>query len=338
VAPRRIEVADWPKALGHETAKELQAMLQRVVAEARGDEVLNDLFTAAKDFLVARAPKGSLGVSLHGSMRTRVEEARLAAQAEAQRDDEQEAREELLSKKGKEEAFLETLNKELADEKRALTKRRTLSFGHEGDRLGDEVSDESGEDEGDAEDAPPRGTTSRYLLEYSVLGKLGEGGGGSVVKARNRLDKRLYALKIINCKKTSKKVLREILTLSRLVHPHIVRYYGAWQEFDDNGPSTNNESIEADESSTSSSSSDRSSDSPSRSSSSSSSDSSNSGLWQKRAPPGSSELQEGSMGDGWDDDDGASRASHFSFSLGDGWQDPPGDAVEDVKTKGLLYM
>ena len=338
VAPRRIEIADWPKVLGHEAAKELRVELQHVIAEARGSEVLNDFFTTSKEFLTTRVPRSSPAISLESSMRVRVEDARLAAQEEAQRHDALEAEEEIRCKKIKEDAFLETLNKELADEKRAFSRQRALSIEHEGNRPRSEDSGGSHDDDSDSDEAPPRGTTSRYLLEYHVLGKLGEGGGGSVVKARNRLDKRLYAVKIINYRKTSKKILREILTLSRLVHPHIVRYYGAWQEFDEGGPSMSTISAFTDEDEAKVS---RGSDHSSNSSDSSDSDASGQGFWQARGSPKCSDLQDGSIGDGWDDDEDASRASHYSFSLGDEWSalDAHGASVEDgVKTKAFLYM
>jgi len=339
VAPRRIEITEWPKALGHEAAKELRVELQHVISEAHGNEVLNDFFTTSKEFLTTRIPNSSPTLSLESSMRLRVEDARIAAQAEAQRHDELEAQEEIRSKKIREDAFLKTLNKELEDEKRAFSRQRALSIEHEGNRDRSEDSGGSNDDDdSDSEEAPPRGTTSRYLLEYHVLGKLGEGGGGSVVKARNRLDKRLYALKVINFRKTSKKILREILTLSRLVHPHIVRYYGAWQEFDESSPgmSTISASTDEDESNIS-----RDSDHSSDSSDSSGSDSSGKGFWQARPSPKSSELQEASIGDGWDEDEDASRVSHYSLSLDEEWNalDAQGPSTEDgVKTKGFLYM
>ena len=60
---------------------------------------------------------------------------------------------------------------------------------------------------------------------------LGRGGGGEVVKARNRLDRQLYAIKKIKMSTTDKmkkKIFREVKTISRLQHRHIVRYCQAW--------------------------------------------------------------------------------------------------------------
>ena len=41
------------------------------------------------------------------------------------------------------------------------------------------------------------GSYSRYQTDFVELGPLGRGGGGEVVKAINRLDRRIYAIKKI---------------------------------------------------------------------------------------------------------------------------------------------
>ena len=76
-------------------------------------------------------------------------------------------------------------------------------------------------------------TTSRYLADFEELEFLGRGAFGEVVKAKNRLDGRYYAIKKIKLKSNeakNQKVLREVTTLSRLHHEHVVRYYQAWTE------------------------------------------------------------------------------------------------------------
>ncbi|KAJ3108882.1 hypothetical protein HDU97_010154 [Phlyctochytrium planicorne] len=76
-------------------------------------------------------------------------------------------------------------------------------------------------------------TFSRYISDFEELAFLGKGGFGSVVKARNIIDNRLYAVKKIrvNSKRdNASNLLREVQTLSRLHHPNIVRYYQAWFE------------------------------------------------------------------------------------------------------------
>jgi eukaryotic translation initiation factor 2-alpha kinase 4 len=75
---------------------------------------------------------------------------------------------------------------------------------------------------------------SRYGQDFDEAGSLGRGGFGQVVKARNKLDGRFYAVKKItqNSAAALKDTLSEIMLLSRLNHPHVVRYYTAWLEED----------------------------------------------------------------------------------------------------------
>ncbi|BGP00473.1 eukaryotic translation initiation factor 2-alpha kinase [Rhodotorula toruloides] len=86
----------------------------------------------------------------------------------------------------------------------------------------------------------PRAAQSRYREEFEELEFLGRGGGGQVVKARNRLDGHLYAVKKIrlpNDRASEAKILREVTIWSRMNHPNIVRYHTSWTSFDDPVPS-----------------------------------------------------------------------------------------------------
>ncbi|TKY88600.1 hypothetical protein EX895_002589 [Sporisorium graminicola] len=81
--------------------------------------------------------------------------------------------------------------------------------------------------------APHAATSSRYLSDFEEVEFLGKGAFGSVVKARNRLDGRFYAVKKIKLSSSpdeDERTLREISALSRLDHPHIVRYSTCWIE------------------------------------------------------------------------------------------------------------
>ncbi|CAG8527185.1 5428_t:CDS:10, partial [Acaulospora morrowiae] len=80
-------------------------------------------------------------------------------------------------------------------------------------------------------------TFSRYRLDFEEIDFLGKGAFGEVVKARNKLDGRYYAIKKVrlnpkNIEKT-RKILREVTTLSRLHHQYVVRYYTTWFEDSD---------------------------------------------------------------------------------------------------------
>ncbi|KQJ83323.1 eIF-2-alpha kinase GCN2 isoform X2 [Brachypodium distachyon] len=75
---------------------------------------------------------------------------------------------------------------------------------------------------------------SRYLNDFEELRSLGQGGFGRVALCKNKLDGRQYAVKKIRLNDRSpqvnEKILREVATLSRLQHQHVVRYYQAWVE------------------------------------------------------------------------------------------------------------
>ncbi|XP_020589730.1 eIF-2-alpha kinase GCN2 isoform X2 [Phalaenopsis equestris] len=75
---------------------------------------------------------------------------------------------------------------------------------------------------------------SRYLNDFEEIHSLGRGGFGHVVLCKNKLDGRHYAVKKIRLKDrnphVNDKILREVATLSRLQHQHVVRYYQAWVE------------------------------------------------------------------------------------------------------------
>ncbi|XVF29350.1 hypothetical protein REPUB_Repub15cG0113100 [Reevesia pubescens] len=76
--------------------------------------------------------------------------------------------------------------------------------------------------------------SSRYLNDFEELQSLGHGGFGHVVLCKNKLDGRQYAVKKIRLKDknlpVNDRILREVATLSRLQHLHVVRYYQAWME------------------------------------------------------------------------------------------------------------
>lgn len=87
------------------------------------------------------------------------------------------------------------------------------------------------------------GSYSRYAIDWVEQGRLGKGGYGVVVKARNKVDGRTYAIKKIKQKSAAAltEVLSEVMLLSRLNHPCVVRYYTAWPEEDMAGVSELND-------------------------------------------------------------------------------------------------
>ncbi|KAF9231990.1 hypothetical protein BU15DRAFT_90768 [Melanogaster broomeanus] len=80
---------------------------------------------------------------------------------------------------------------------------------------------------------PPRTRqASRWKEDWEELELLGRGAFGSVVKARNKIDSRIYAVKKIRLRtdQSDTKLFREVNALSRLSHRFIVRYYTTWVE------------------------------------------------------------------------------------------------------------
>ncbi|CAI5760147.1 unnamed protein product [Candida verbasci] len=77
----------------------------------------------------------------------------------------------------------------------------------------------------------PNANVARYERDFEEIGKLGKGGFGEVVKARNKIDGTFYAIKKIRHKSEKlDSLLSEVLSLARLNHQYIVRYYGTWVE------------------------------------------------------------------------------------------------------------
>ncbi|XP_034408715.1 interferon-induced, double-stranded RNA-activated protein kinase isoform X2 [Cyclopterus lumpus] len=72
-------------------------------------------------------------------------------------------------------------------------------------------------------------TQSRFTTEYDSMVSLGKGTFGRVFRAKQKLLKKYYAVKIVRCKEI-KKALREVMALSDLHHCNIVRYYSCWLE------------------------------------------------------------------------------------------------------------
>ncbi|XP_054730561.1 eIF-2-alpha kinase GCN2 [Anastrepha obliqua] len=75
---------------------------------------------------------------------------------------------------------------------------------------------------------------SRLSNEFQLMSFLGKGAFGDVLKVRNILDNRQYALKRIplpaRSRQLYKKMTREVELLSRLNHENVVRYFNSWIE------------------------------------------------------------------------------------------------------------
>lgn len=78
---------------------------------------------------------------------------------------------------------------------------------------------------------------SRYSQDFVELEMIGEGSFGSVYKCYHQLDGNIYAIKKIVVEDddyfNNIRSLSEVQILAKLNHPHIIRYYATWVEFDD---------------------------------------------------------------------------------------------------------
>ncbi|KAL3320568.1 hypothetical protein Ciccas_000734 [Cichlidogyrus casuarinus] len=71
----------------------------------------------------------------------------------------------------------------------------------------------------------------RLFMDFDDISVIGKGGFGCVLKARNAIENRYYAIKCIRVNPSLAQVLlREIRTLSSLQHESIVRYYTSWKD------------------------------------------------------------------------------------------------------------
>lgn len=81
----------------------------------------------------------------------------------------------------------------------------------------------------------PYDQASRYKSDFNEIKILGHGAFGVVALAVNTFDGRQYAVKRIKLSSSLpysdyERIMREVTTLSRLQHPHVVRYFQAWIE------------------------------------------------------------------------------------------------------------
>lgn len=74
-------------------------------------------------------------------------------------------------------------------------------------------------------------SSSRYATDFEEIAVLGKGAFGQVVKARNSLDSRYYAVKKVrHTEEKLSTILSEVMLLASLNHQYVVRYYAAWLE------------------------------------------------------------------------------------------------------------
>jgi len=134
-----------------------------------------------------------------------------------------------------------------AGRRRSDTETDASATVGKGRREEEDDDEEDYDDDGGALKSPLLSASSRYVADFIELGILGRGGGGEVVKVKNRLDRRIYAVKKILLEPESgprarpsavsynHKLKKEVTTISRMMHKNIVRYYQAWVEGEEFG-------------------------------------------------------------------------------------------------------
>uniref|UniRef100_M4C0J3 Protein kinase domain-containing protein n=1 Tax=Hyaloperonospora arabidopsidis (strain Emoy2) TaxID=559515 RepID=M4C0J3_HYAAE len=253
-----IVMVEAKHGLSDSETQKLMDQMEKYALEKIGDPVVYDLVVFATDFIMDRLSDQS---SFFDQMVTRQQDR--DAQKKLTDDALLQQQEEHV--RAKNEAILALLDTERkkreALEKKTRRGRRRHQFedwdehasGSDGAKSRDDVAspscvyDQLSEtsskwnscvSDSDASDldaiAASERYHSRYLGDFKELGLLGRGGGGEVVKVRNRLDRQMYAVKKVkvdpNDKTMKKKILREVKTISRMQHRHIVRYFQAWIE------------------------------------------------------------------------------------------------------------
>ncbi|KAK5853777.1 hypothetical protein PBY51_014904 [Eleginops maclovinus] len=120
----------------------------------------------------------------------------------------------------------------LSNSLESITSSQSMSSGTSGSGLFTDSSNSSKDQHavkdknmGNTENETP--THSRFTSEFDIIDCLGRGAYGCVYAARHKLLNKCFAVKIV---RSDEKALREVGTLSDLLHSNIVRYYTFWME------------------------------------------------------------------------------------------------------------
>ena len=76
----------------------------------------------------------------------------------------------------------------------------------------------------------PSRDTSLFGLHFTVIRKIGGGGGGVVYEAKHKLTSSTYAIKVIALRGDEERVKREAVLHAKLEHKNVVRFFYCWVE------------------------------------------------------------------------------------------------------------
>ena len=184
------------------TKKEQQELMGKLDKRARecaqlGSVMMCELVQVVEDYLLAHNLDPNM--SAWEQMKAR-EALQQQEEQEAKRRQEKELKRIMMEEHDKTDEFSPNrmlasggeVEKELARQMEALAAADRKRRGFPSPALKEESNDEGDDDSDyDEEEIPPLPGSSRYQTDFIELGLLGRGGGGEVVKVRNRLDRRL---------------------------------------------------------------------------------------------------------------------------------------------------
>ena len=222
-------------------AKLTRTLHEEACARLGGDPIMSELLEIANNFLIdLNVPQ----LSLIEKKQIREKERKEKLQREKEERDRAE-RERREQEQRELQKRIELERRQIDD---GITKSPTITLpkvsvlaedtpdGYDNSQISTRDVDEN-ENASSKEQEVSNGETvprTRFDKDFISVRHLGKGGFAVWVKeAKNRLDNKSYAVKKVQLKRNprmNKKIIREVTTLARLFHNHIVRYYNAWYE------------------------------------------------------------------------------------------------------------
>lgn len=231
IQPPSLEI-ESVSGLSDQQIAELSEKLSSSADQRVGDVMIYDLVVEIQEYLQQHCVQRQS--SFFEQMLERQDEQLREEEEQYQFELQQQQEKAIAEEKALKQVLQNALERKEHDIREAFERKKITAQHQDGEIASDKESDSSSSVSTDDEMEHRIASTSRYYNDFKELGLLGRGGGGEVVKAQNRLDRQLYAVKKVKLDPRDlmikKKILREVKTISRLQHRHIVRYFQAWLE------------------------------------------------------------------------------------------------------------